>query len=179
MAQYVRAVVDPTATSTYGGRYVFGVIDQKQLTMTTRASIILSPRVGIQIYAQPLLAVGDYTRFRELARPRTFDFIEYGSPGTSLSYDPLSRTYTVDPDDTGPASTFGFGNPDFNFKSLRFNAVFRWELKPGSTFYAVWTRQHQDLADPGVFRAGQDLRTLFSAPSDDVFLIKMAYWISR
>ncbi|MGH9148407.1 MAG: DUF5916 domain-containing protein [Vicinamibacterales bacterium] len=179
LAQYVRTVVDATAVNTYGGRYVFGIIDQEQLTLTTRASIVLSPRVGIQIFAQPLVAVGKYPEFRELARPRTFDFVEYGSPGTSLTYDALARRYTVDPDDTGPAAPFGFDNPDFNFKSLRFNAVFRWEIKPGSTFYAVWTRQHQDLDDPGVFRAGQDLRALFSAPSDDVFLVKMAYWIGR
>jgi hypothetical protein len=178
-AQYVRTVIDPTATNTYGGRYVFGIIDQKQLTLTTRASIVLSPRVGIQIYMQPLLAVGSYPQFRELAYPQTYEFIDYGSPGTTISYDSPARRYTVDPDAAGPASPFQFDNPDFNFKSLRFNVVLRWELKPGSTFYAVWTRQHQDLADPGVFRAGQDLRALFAAPSDDVFLIKMAYWIGR
>ena len=46
---------------------------------------------------------------------------------------------------------FTFSDPDYNFKSLRLNAVFRWEMKPGSNFYVVWTRQQQDFSDPGQF----------------------------
>src|SRR5262249_25130491 len=40
--------------------------------------------------------------------------------------------YTVDPDGDGPAQPFTFGNPDFNFKSVRVNAIFRWD--------GVWVR---------------------------------------
>lgn len=59
------------------------------------------------------------------------------------------------------------------------NAVFRWELKPGSTFYAVWTRQQQDLGHPGDFALGRDVSALFSSAGDDIFLVKIAYWIGR
>jgi len=64
-------------------------------------------------------------------------------------------------------------------KSLQVNAVFRWELKPGSTFYAVWTRYQRDESRPGTFALGRDARAMFSAPADDVVLVKMAYWIGR
>ena len=74
---------------------------------------------------------------------------------------------------------FSFGNPDFNFKSLRFNAVFRWEPKPGSAFYAVWTRQQQDSPQSRQLRARPRRRPLFRAPGDDIFLVKVAYWIGR
>ncbi len=87
VAQYVRSVVDATATDTFGGRYVFGGLDQTQLSMTTRVSVILSPTVSIQLYAQPLLAAGDYGGFKELARPRTYDFNQYGARASSLAYD--------------------------------------------------------------------------------------------
>ena len=177
IAQYVDSVTDPTAISTYGGRYVFGLLDQRELSMTTRVSLILTPTVSVQVYAQPLLAVGDYTGFKELAQPRTFDFLEYA--GRSMAFDAASRTYTVDPDGTGPAQTFSFDDPDFNVKSLQVNAVFRWELKPGSTFYAVWTRHQEDESHPGRFALGRDARAMFSAPGDDVVLVKMAYWIGR
>ena len=96
-----------------------------------------------------------------------------------MTYDETSRIYTADPDASGPAPPFRFGDPDFNFKSLRLNAVFRWELKPGSAFYAVWTRQQQDSANPGTFALSRDARALFSAPGDDIFLVKIAYWIGR
>ena len=179
IGQYVRTVVDPTAEHTFGSRYVFGLLDQSQLTMTTRVSLILTPRVSVQVFMQPLLAVGDYTDFKELAAPGTFDFLHYGA--RQLSFDPTTRRYTVDPDDDndGGAAPFSFTDPDFNLKSLRLNAVFRWEVKPGSTFYAVWTRQQQDVANPGTFAPGRDAAAMFRAPGDDVVLVKMAYWIGR
>ena len=179
IAQYVTSVTDATATDTYGGRYVFGLLRQTQLTMTTRVSVIVTPTVSIQVYAQPLLAVGDYGDFKELARPRTYDFLHYGTTGSSITYDSLARSYAVDPDGAGAAPGFTFSDPDFNFKSLRFNAVFRWEMKPGSALYAVWTRQQVDQSHPGVFAPGRDSRALFGARGDDVFLVKMAYWLGR
>ena len=175
----MRSVDDPTAAATYGGRYVFGNLSQQQLSMTTRINVILTPRVSTQVFAQPLLAVGDYRNFKELAAPRTFDFLSYGTHGSTLSYNALASSYEVDPDGRGSAPAFTFHNPDFNFKSLRVNAVFRWELKPGSTFYAVWTRQQLDFARPGEFSLGRDASALFSAPGDDIVLLKIAYWIGR
>ena len=177
IAQYVRTVVDATAEHTYGGRYVFGLLDQSQLTMTTRASLILTPHISLQVYAQPLLSAGDYTDFKELAARATFDVLHYGP--NQLQFDPLTRRYTIDPDADGAAPPFSFGDPDFNIKSLRLNAVFRWEPKPGSTFYAVWTRQQQDSGNPGVFAPSRDAAAMFRAPGDDVFMVKMAYWIGR
>jgi hypothetical protein len=177
IAQYVRTVSDPAADHTYGGRYVFGLLDQSQLTMTTRVSLILTPRVSVQVFAQPLLAVGDYSDFKELAARGTYDFLHYSA--SQVASDPLSRRYTIDPDGEGAASAFSFADPDFNLKSLRLNAVFRWELKPGSTFYAVWTRQQQDVASPGIFAPGRDAAAMFRAPGDDVVMVKMAYWIGR
>lgn len=57
--------------------------------------------------------------------------------------------------------------------------MFRWERRPGSNFYAVWTRQQQDFSNPGVYSPGRDFRAMFGAPGDDVILFKIAYWIGR
>lgn len=179
VSQFVQSVADGTADATFGRRYVFATIDQTQLTLQTRATVILSPRMSFQLYMQPLLATGDYEGFKEFARPRTFDFLEYGTAGSTLTYDALARRYLADPDGSGIAPALSFNDPDFNFKSLRVNAVFRWEVRPGSNLYAVWQRQQQDFANPGEFRIGRDASALFSAPGDDVFLVKMAYWIGR
>ena len=179
LAQYVQAVADPAAANTYGSRYIFGAIDQTQLSLTTRVNVILTPRISVRVFIQPLLASGDYSHFKELARPRTFEFMEYNTTKSSITYDAASSTYTADPDPAGGAPPFTFGNPDFNFKSLRVNAVFRWEFKPGSTLYGVWTRQQQDLSSPGTFAVGRDAGALFSARGDDVFLVKLAYWLGR
>ncbi len=178
-AQYVSSVTDATATDTYGGRYIFSDLDQTRVSMTTRVNWVMTPRVSLQLYAQPLLATGDYVSFKELARPRTFDFRYYGGPGTSLAYDAAQRRYSVDPDGLGPAGAFDIGDPDFNFKSLRLNTVFRWEWRLGSTLYVVWTQQREDLRNPGHFSFGRDAHALFSAPADDILLVKLAYWLGK
>jgi hypothetical protein len=179
LAQYVGTEDDATAVATFGQRYVFGTIDQTQLTLQTRVNWILNPHVSVQVYMQPLVATGTYGDFKELAKPGTFEFRHYGSAGSFLSYDASGRSYRVDADAFGPSAPFTFDNPDFNFKSLRLNAILRWEFRPGSTLYAVWTEQRQDDSFPGDFRAGRDLSRLFAAKSDDVFLVKLTYWIGR
>jgi hypothetical protein len=54
--------------------------------------------------------------------------------------------------------------------------VLRWEYRPGSTFFLVWTQDRVNLDDPGDFRLGRDARSLFSAPGEDIFLAKFTYW---
>ncbi len=179
LAQYVRTVSDPTASETFGARYIFADLDQTQLSMTTRVTWVLAPRASLEVYAQPLLATGDYWGLKELARPATFEFLRYGEQGSTLAFDLDAGRFDVDPDGPGPAPAFGLANPDFNFKSLRVNAVFRWEWRLGSTLYLVWTQQRQDFAHPGTFSLGRDARALFGAPADDVLLIKVAYWWGR
>lgn len=152
IAQYVKTTPDDTATATYGSRYVFSDLKQAQVSMSTRATWVMTPRMSLQVYSQPLLATGDYWNFKSLAAPRTYAFDPFGGE---------------------------VGNPDFNFKSLRVNAVYRWEWRLGSTLYVVWTEQREDTRDPGTFAFGRDARALFRAAPDDVFMVKVSYWLSR
>jgi hypothetical protein len=176
-AQYVGTFADPVAAATYGSRYVFGWLDQREVSIVTRASVVFSPKASLQVYMQPLVSVGDYTRFRQLAQPRTYDFTTYGEDGGTLTYDAVARAYTVVPGDGG--APFTFDDPDFNVKSMRLNAIFRWEWRPGSAIYVVWTEARADDSRPGIFAFGEDLRRVFSAPADDVIMFKIAWWLNR
>jgi hypothetical protein len=147
--------------------------------MTLRANLILSPRMSFQLYAQPLLSTGAYSTFKEAAAPRTYSFLRYGYETGSIAYDEPSGAYLVDPAAGTEDRPFAFGNPDFNFKSLRVNAVYRWEFRPGSTFYLVWTQMREDDARPGRFALGSDLSRMFAAPGDNVLMAKISYWFSR
>jgi hypothetical protein len=137
LAQYVDAFADPIVTDTYGSRYVFSTLDQKEFSLQTRVNYVMSPKMSLQVYMQPLVSVGHYTGFKQFAKPRTFDFIQLDASPGSLTYDPAERRYTAVPADGGAA--FQFDDPDFNFKSLRLNAIYRWEWRPGSAIYVVWT----------------------------------------
>ena len=179
MAQYVQRVDDPLATATYGARYVFSNLHQTEVSMVTRAHSVLTPTVSLQLYLQPLISVGRYWNLKELAAPRTFDFLVYGTGGSTITQVAGEQAFIVDPDGVGPAAPFRLDDPSFNFKSLRANAIFRWQFRPGSTLYVVWTEQRQDFSRPGEFQLGPDVRSMLSARPDDVVMVKVSYWLGR
>lgn len=174
-AQWVTRVQDEYMTETFGNRYIFAGIYRKTLSASIRLEWIFNPRLSLQAYIQPFIAVGDYNGYKEFARPSSFEFNEYGGLGTDFYYSPTDELYTIDPDGDGPAPEFSFRNPDFNFKSLRGTVVLRWEYRPGSTVYLVWTQNRSDYANHGRFHFGNDLRDLLKAPGDDIFMIKFTY----
>jgi hypothetical protein len=70
-------------------------------------------------------------------------------------------------------------NQDFTVRALRGNAVLRWEYRPGSSLFFVWSQQReQEFDDARANVAGQSVRT-FADPGRHVFLIKFSRWIGR
>jgi hypothetical protein len=169
-AFYVDAVADPNAINTYGTRYVFARLDQQILSINVRLNVSFTPYVSLQFFGQPLISSGRYSDFRELARPKSLDFI---GPGAGpWTYDPVTRVY--DPDGAGPTD----GEvKDFNSTSVRGNAVFRWEYRPGSAFYLVWTQQRADDASMPDFDFSGSMRRMFSADASNIFLAKVTYYL--
>ena len=182
--QYVRRVADNTNTAFYGSRYVLASINQKQLGLETRLSWTFSPTTSFELFAQPLLASGDYFDFKEFDAPRSGEFSVYGRDrGTVAEVAPASpgapSQVVIDPDGSGPAAPMQFDNPDFNFRSLRGNAVFRWEFKPGSVMYVAWAHSRSASLAQGDFRFSRDFSGMFENIPDNVFLVKASFWIPR
>lgn len=174
--QWVANVEDPAMTATAGVRHVFAALEYRELSLPARVDWTFTPRLTLQSYLQPLLAAGRYAGLREFARAGGFAFAHYGRDhGSTLAHD--GGVYTIDPDGDGPAAPFRLGDPDFNFKSLRINLVLRWEYRPGSTFYLVWTQDRVDLADPGRISLRRDLDSLLSAPGDNIVMVKISNWL--
>ncbi len=171
--QWVTGVDDPLMTDTYGTRYIFGRIYQRMLSSEIRLDWTFTPKLSLQLYLQPLIAVGKYDEFKELARPKQYEYNFFGEDQSTISYE--DGEYTVDPDGPGPAEIFSFDNPDFNFKSLRGTVVLRWEYFPGSMLYFVWTQNRVNDANPGDLNFGRDMGDLLTAPGDNIFLIKVSY----
>ena len=182
--QYVTRVTDPTATSFYGSRYVLADLLQKSVGFDTRINVTFSPTLTFELFAQPFISSVHYERFKEFAAPRRGALRVYGENVGTIAHqvDGAGRvtTYTIDPDGAGPAAAFSLDNPDFNFRSLRGNAVLRWEYRPGSTLFFVWTRSSQDFASRvGDFDFSRDADRLFSATANNIFLVKMNWWLNR
>jgi hypothetical protein len=180
IGMYVTQREDSTAVATYGGRYLFSELLQNSFDATIRTDVALSPNLTVQWYLQPFIATGDYVRFKELAEPRTYNFLYYGVDGAStIEYDAESSAYTVDPDGgAGPAEPIRFSNPDFRVRSLRSNLVVRWEYTPGSTLFFVWNHGRSGYENEPTLNLFDEIGSVFSDTMQNTFLVKFNYWLS-
>jgi hypothetical protein len=171
--QYVTTVEDDPAAP----RYVFADIGQRTFGLTTRVNYTLTPALSVQLYAQPFVSAGDYSGFKRVADPtgETPDerFRVFAPEEISL----VDGEYRVDEDGDGDAD-FAFDRPDFNFREFRSNLVARWEYRPGSTIFFVWSQSRDSSAADPSFRLGNDLGDLFRADGRDVFLVKVNGWLN-
>jgi len=150
-AQYLGSEEDAAAAATFGRRYVFAPITQTTFSLETRLNMTFTPEVSFELFAQPFVSTGDYGDAMQLRRPRAFEFDEY---------------------------TGSIERSDFNTRSLRGNAVMRWEWKPGSTLFLVWQQRRSGSYDSGRFDLSRDARAIFDARPNNVFLVKMNYWLN-
>jgi hypothetical protein len=150
-AQYVIDVADASYTATYGRRYVFAPLDQTSVGLETRLNVTFTPHLSLETYVQPLLSSANYGSPKQLVAPRTYDFVPYAG---------------------------AVPNRDFNLRSLRGNAVLRWEWRAGSTLYLVWQQIRADEVGVGDFAFDRDRQALFNTRPDDIFLVKVNYWFN-
>ena len=173
-AQYLRTV-------TAGGpHYLMGALQQRTVALILRTSYALTADLAFDLYLQPFLSAGTYRTIKEVADPKAAKFRDRFTAFApdQIALDAATNRYSVDADRNGTPE-FSFPSPDFSVRELRSNMVLRWEFRPGSTLYAVWSQARDDgTLQPGL-ELGRDGGRLFTAPARDVFLLKVSYWIGR
>ena len=83
--QYVTTIEDATNTAFAGNRYVFSSLVQKTLSMDTRLAVTFTPNSSLELYAQPFIASGDYSDFKEFDAPRQLRKSVYGRDRGTIS----------------------------------------------------------------------------------------------
>ena len=177
-AGYLFAYADPTAAATYGRRHLMSDLDQTTFDITLRSDLALSPVMSLQFYAQPFTSAVDYTAFKSFERPRKLDFLEYGTHGSTLVYDPEARAYRLDADGAGASPEVAFGDPDFRLRSLRANLVLRWEYRPGSTVYLAWAHGRSMVSENPEFDVRSDFSDLLGDDQRNRIVLKVSYWFN-
>jgi hypothetical protein len=72
---------------------------------------------------------------------------------------------------------------DFSYAAVNLNLVYRWEYRPGSTFYLVWTQSrntYEDRYNMGNAHFSPDIgggQAFHNEPENRV-LAKVTYWIA-
>ena len=148
-AQWVDEVADPA-----GLHYVFGHLQQQTSSITIRANYTLTPNLSLQVYAEPFTSTGSYADYKELRDGRATDYAQRYMP------------YAFDSD------------ADFKVFSFRTTNVLRWEYRPGSTLFVVWQQRREGDGLTGPFAMGRDYDHVFSTPSANAVLVKVAYWLN-
>ena len=150
--QWLGNFVDSGTTS-----YTFARLNQTTSSLTLRVNYTITPTLSFESYLQPFVSTGEYSDWRALADGR--------SPDVATRF----RPYTVR------------GAPEgFRFAQLRTNNVLRWEYRPGSVLFLVWTQGRDTYADaPATYALGESWNSLFTERPSNVFLLKASYWFGR
>jgi Domain of unknown function (DUF5916) len=151
----------PATDASNVAHYLFAHLEQRQLGLTLRFNYPFTASTSLQVYGQPFISKGTYSNVRELSpTPRAADF---------------PSRYQASTD------TAATNNPGgFNYKQFRSNVVFRWEYRPGSTLFVVWSQGRVGSTGvEGTQGFGGDLSDLFALRADNTFLVKLSYWINR
>ena len=153
--------------------YIFSRIARQTVGLTGRFDFAFTPNLSLQLYAQPFVSSGHYSGFKQVADPKGE---RYADRFTPLKTEIASVGYAADIDGDGTPEFIR--NLDFNFKQFRSNVVLRWEYRLGSTLFVVWSQGRQHIDPVGQFNLGSDIGTLFDAPAENVFMIKLNYWLN-
>ncbi len=156
-------------------RYVFGRVEQRSSSVIVRGTFIATPEISLELFARPFLSTGHYSVFRELDHPRARSFDARLRPYNSreIQGEEERRQYRVSRRD----ESFVFPNPDFDVIAFQSNAVLRWEYRPGSTFFVVWSQGRNDIGADGTLDVGRATERLWRSRPTNVLLLKMSYWL--
>jgi hypothetical protein len=146
--------VIPDSTAPFGAHYTFAHLTQKEAYLTGRIDYTISTVLTLQLYGQPFVSRGTFSNIRELADPG------------AAAFDARYKPYAASPD-------------GFNFKEFNSTAVLRWEYRPGSVLFVVWTQGRQGvLGAEGSRSMAGDVGDLFGLHPNNTFLVKASYWFN-
>ena len=152
------ATLDTTLNTTTT-HYTVAHLKRKTAYLTGRVDYTLSTVLTLQLYAQPFVSKGTYSNVRELA------------DANAAAFDGRYKAYS----DTSVTNRPG----GFNFKEFNSTVVLRWEYRPGSTLFFVWTQGRRDAAGAEGSRSlNGDFRDLFGLHPNNTFLVKASYWLN-
>jgi hypothetical protein len=169
--------VDELQDSMGEPHYLVARIRQVTTALTLRANYTYSPAFSVQLYAQPFVGTGRYHEYKEVVAPQAkeyadrFDFVRQGE---FMDDDDGNRA--VDQNRDGIAD-FTFEKPDFNLRELRTNLVLRWEYRPGSALFLIWSHGRTSESPDGRYILSSDLSALADEPGEHVILAKLNYWL--
>ncbi|MBN2235925.1 MAG: hypothetical protein JW729_00105, partial [Bacteroidales bacterium] len=150
--------------------YFLAEIKQKTFVTSLRLDYSINPDFSIQFYAQPFISSAEYSNFKHVTNPTASNYsdrfnniVPDDEYGVDIDFDQQTDGYLY--------------NPDFKFLQFQSNLVARWEYRPGSILYLVWSQGKTDYPEQYTFDISEDIDTMFNLFPNNVFLMKLSYRI--
>jgi hypothetical protein len=156
-------------------RYILGTLSQETLSLIFRADFSITPEISLQYYGSPFVSKGKYTDYKRVTQPTAEIYADrfeiYANPVKSDGLIWLDENNDASPD-------YSIEDPDFNFLQFRSNLVARWEYRPGSQLYLVWSMDKTGNGVPVDAALGDSMSQIGEISPNNIFLIKFNYWFS-
>jgi hypothetical protein len=166
--QYIDQVDDTAGVR----HYLFGRVQQTTASITTRLNWTFSPHLSLQVYAQPFIASARFSDYKDVNNPHADRFGDRFHLLSGNEYAIADGTVSVN-----YGGSYSFDRPDFDVRQLRSTMVLRWEYRPGSTVFAIWSHGQTSQLDDGRFQLDRDVSSLLSAQSQNLVMVKANYWV--
>lgn len=156
--------------------YLNASLEQELNILQLRINYTITPDLTIQYYGRPFFAKGKYYDFKKITQPRADKLTDRYQLYTSdeISYNAIDEEYLIDENGDGTID-YGFGNPNFNFRSFQSNLVVRWEYRPGSTLFLVWSQGRDSFESDYNSGLNYSAKELWDSYPHNIFLVKLAY----
>jgi len=150
--------------------YLVGRLRQRAVSLSLQADVAISPRLIVQLYAQPFATIGRYSRYARLADPRAARPEDRFAPLLAGELMADATTLTI-----AGMPGWSVARPDGAERTLIASAVARWELAPGSFLTAVWSHRGNVQAEASGARLGSELGDVLREPGADIVLVKLGW----
>jgi hypothetical protein len=157
-------------------RYINASINQEVYALSFRFNYSITPDISVQFYGRPFIAKGKYYNFKRIINSRASSYRDrfHTFTASQIVTNPSNDMYTVDENSDGTPD-YWFDNPNFNYRAYQSNLVLRWEFRPGSALFLVWSRGKESSEMDYNRSIGFDTGELFSSYPHDVVLLKLSY----
>ncbi|MCF8346462.1 MAG: carbohydrate binding family 9 domain-containing protein [Bacteroidales bacterium] len=161
-------------------RYIFSSIDQTVLALSLRANLTITPELTIQYWGQPFIASGDFYDFKHITNGTAASFTDrfHQYSPDEISYVSDEDQYYVNELESG-LDSYTIDNPDFGVSEFLSNMVIRWEYRPGSYLYLVWTQSREESESGSTFGFSKNINRIWNIRPVNVFMLKFSYRIGR
>ncbi|MCL6296709.1 DUF5916 domain-containing protein [Jejuia spongiicola] len=159
-------------------RYIMSKLNQDTFSLAFRLNYTINPNLSIQYYAEPYISKGLYNDFGYINKPlaRTQSEQLYTFNENEIYHDEMTEPFSYGIDQTLNGITdYRFNDPNFSFAQFRSNLVVRYEYKPGSEIFLVWSQGVTDFGRPTGSLSRSFDNQIFNKQPNNTFLIKVTY----